>query len=169
LILVCGGIVSEAKMTETDRQQILSQRAPWFIWTGLAVLVILLVAAFSRAWQTNQSLRNELAVLGPMVTAVSDEQSKLEAQLIYVQSDEYVERWSKTRAKMALPGETLLVTLRNNPTPTPAVAFDAAEAGLAPPAEAPSTEAPSSEAPSTEAPSTEAPAPLSWLQQLLGQ
>lgn len=148
-------------MTETDRQQILSQRAPWLIWTGLAVLVILLVTAFTRAWQTNQSLRNELAALGPMVTAVSLEQSTLEARLVYVQSDEYVERWSKTRAKMALPGETLLVTLHNTPTPTPAVAFDAE---LAPPMEAPSTEASS-----TEAPSAEAPSPLSWLQRLLGQ
>lgn len=141
-------------MTETDRKQILSQRAPWLIWTGLAVLVILLVTAFSRAWQTNQSLRNELAALGPMVTAVSVEQSTLEARLVYVQSDEYVERWSKTRAKMALPGETLLVTLRNTPTATPAVTFDALEAEPAPPAEAPSTEARS---------------PLSWLQRLLGQ
>jgi hypothetical protein len=136
-------------MAKTERQELLSQRAPWLIWTGLVVLVILLGAAFSRAWQTNQSLRDELATLQPMVTAAAREQSTLEARLVYVQSDEYVERWSKTRAKMALPGETLLIALHATPTPTPAVTSVPLEGETAAP--------------------TEVAAPLSWLQRLLGQ
>ncbi len=36
----------------------------------------------------------------------------------YVQSDEYVEAWSKTKAKMTLPGEVLIVSVSVTPTPT---------------------------------------------------
>lgn len=134
-------------MAKTEREQLMSQRVSWLIWAGLAALAILLGSAFSQAWRTNQALRGELAKLQPMVTAAVREQSTLEARLVYVQSDEYVEAWSKTRAKMALPGETLVVSVHITPTP---VAQPLQVVDPAPPTE-------------------EASAPLGWLQRLLGQ
>lgn len=138
---------TEAKMAKTERQQLISQRVSWLIWAGLAALVILLGSAFSQAWQTNQALREEMAALQPMVTAAVREQSTLQAQLAYVQSDEYVEYWSKTRAKMALPGETLVISVHATPTPTAQPVPSAEQAS----------------------PTPERPAPLRWLRQLLGQ
>ena len=119
-------------MTKTEKQPLLSQRISWLIWAGLAALVILLASAFSQAWNTNQALRGELATLEPMVTAALREQSTLEAQLAYVQSDAYVEAWSKTRAKMARPGETLIVSVPVTPTPRPP---EPATESLTPPSE----------------------------------
>ncbi|MBN1247886.1 MAG: hypothetical protein JXC32_09525 [Anaerolineae bacterium] len=133
-------------MAKTEREQLMSQRVSWLIWAGLAVLVILLGSAFSQAWRTNQALKGELATLQPMVTAALREQSTLEAHLAYVQSDAYVEAWSKTRAKMALPGETLVVSVYATPTPV-------VEPVPESPAPLPAEE----------------PAPLGWLKRLLGQ
>jgi hypothetical protein len=106
----------EAK--ETTKPQPFSRRISWLLWGGLAALVILMGSAFSQAWQTNQALKSELATLEPMVTAAQMEQDALREQMAYVQSDEYVEAWSKTYAKMALPGEVLVVSVLVSPTPT---------------------------------------------------
>jgi len=103
---------------ETTKQQIINHRISWLLWAGLAALVILLVSAFSHAWQTNQALEAELATLEPMLTAAQMEQDALRTQMAYVQSDEYVEDWSKIHAKMALPGEVLIVSVSVTPSPT---------------------------------------------------
>ena len=108
---------TETKET-TAKQQPLSQRISWLLWGGLAALVILMGSAFSGAWQTNRALKAELATLEPMVTAAQMEQDALRAQMDYVQSDEYVEAWSKTNAKMTLPDEVLIVSVSVTPTPT---------------------------------------------------
>ena len=108
---------TETKET-TAKQHFLNQRISWLLWGGLAALVILMGSAFSGAWRTNQALKAELATLEPMVTLAQMEQDTLRAQMAYVQSDEYVEAWSQTRAKMALPGEVLIVSVSVTPTPT---------------------------------------------------
>ena len=53
-----------------------------------------------------------------MLTAAQMEQDALRAQMAYVQSDDYVEDWSKIHAKMALPGEVLIVSVSVTPSPT---------------------------------------------------
>jgi len=103
---------------ETTTKQTITQRVSWLLWGGLAALVILMVSAFSHAWQTNQALKAELATLEPMLTAAHMEQDELRAQMAYVQSDEYVEDWSKIHAKMTLPGEVLIVSVPVTPSPT---------------------------------------------------
>lgn len=113
------------KTETTTKQPLFSQRISWLLWGGLVALVILMGSAFSQAWQTNQALKAELATLVPMVTAAQMEQDALGAEMAYVQTDEYVEAWSKTHAKMALPGEVLVVSVSLTPTPAvvvPAVA-----------------------------------------------
>ncbi len=90
----------------------------WMIWGILAVLVFLLASAFSRAWLTNQALRKQVQILEPMLTAVSDEQATLHAELTRVQSDTYVEQWARENAGMTQPGEILVIPVKPTPTLT---------------------------------------------------
>ncbi len=105
-----------AKQKET---QVASKRFTWIVWGVLAALAVLLASAFSRAWQTNQALRAEMAALEPMATAAMDQQHVLEQELAYVKSDEYVEAWSQVHARMSRPGEVLVIPIEQTPTPEP--------------------------------------------------
>lgn len=106
-------------MTKKDEQNTTIKRLTWVIWCGLAVLAILLASAFSRAWETNRTLKAEVATLQPMLTAAGEEQATLQARLDYVQSDTYVEEWSRVHAGMTQPDETLVVPVASTTTPTP--------------------------------------------------
>jgi cell division protein FtsB len=95
------------------------KRLRWILWGLLTGLVLLLASAFSRAWRMNQTLEAEVATLAPMLTAVLEDQATLQARLEYVQSDAYVEEWSRVHAGMTQPGETLVVPIMPTATPTP--------------------------------------------------
>jgi hypothetical protein len=95
------------------------KRVSWILWGGLAVLMIVLASAFSRASMTNQALKAEIATLAPQLTAAWEEQSTLQARLDYVQSDAYIAEWSQVHAGMTLPEETLVVPIMPTTTPTP--------------------------------------------------
>lgn len=100
-------------------RQALSRRINWVILLILGVFAVILTSSFLRAWRINQTLRNELRELEPLVTAALEEQKALKATLAYVQTDAYVESWAKGRARMTLPGETLVIPVFVEPTPTP--------------------------------------------------
>jgi len=108
---------------QVQTRTLISQRMSWMVWAILASLVVLLLSAFSRAWETNQALKAEVAALEPLVAASIGEQTSLEARLAYVKSDEYVEAWSQTQAGMARSGETLVISVdvTQVPQPTPQV------------------------------------------------
>ncbi len=106
-------------MTKKVEQGTTIKRITWLIWLGLLVLVILLGSAFSRAWEMNQTLQAQVATLAPMLTAVMEEKATLQARLDYVQSDAYVDEWSRVHAGMTQPGETLVVVVAPTPTLTP--------------------------------------------------
>jgi cell division protein FtsB len=106
-------------VTKKQQKPLLGRRTTLLIWAALVSIVILLVSAFSRAWQTNQALQAELATLQPMLTAVMNDQATLEARLAYVQSDEFIEEWSRTHAGMARSGETLVIPITTTPAPEP--------------------------------------------------
>ena len=97
------------------------------LWGVLGVLLIVLISAFSRAFKTNQSLRQELDTLRPYLTSVVEEQATLKGELAYVQSDEYIEKWSRENAGMTKEDEILVVTVKTletqapiqTPSPTP--------------------------------------------------
>jgi cell division protein FtsB len=95
------------------------KRASRILWGALAALLIVLVSAFFRAFKTNQSLRQELDTLRPFVTAVAAEQATLKAELAYVKSDEYIEKWSKEHALMTKEGEVLVVIVDTEETQAP--------------------------------------------------
>jgi cell division protein FtsB len=98
------------------------------LWAVLAALLIVLISAFSRAINTNQSLRQELDSLRPVVTAAHAQQATLQAELAYVQSDEYIEKWSREHAAMTKSDEVLVVTVKTPsaaaPMQTPTVPPD---------------------------------------------
>ncbi len=127
-------------------KEILPQRFVWLIGVGIAVVALLLGSAFYRAWDTNRGLRSELSTLKPMLTAAMAEQQMLQTQLAYVQSDEYVESWSQTHARMARQDETLVILVQATPSPVP----------VAPPVEATPTPEP-------------VPFWLQWWRTLLGE
>jgi len=95
------------------------KRVSWVIWGIMVGLVLVLASAFLNAWQTNQVLREEVAVLVPMLTAAWEQQATLQAELEYVKSEEYVDEWSRIHAGMTQPEETLVVPIMPTPTPTP--------------------------------------------------
>ncbi len=95
------------------------KRISWVIWGVLAGLIIVLASAYTRAWKMNEVLQAEVATLAPMLTAVREEQAALQSQLDYVQSDAYVDEWSRVNAGMTKPGETLVVPVIITPTPSP--------------------------------------------------
>ncbi len=106
-------------MAKKDEARPRSTRISWMIWGLLAVLVLLFASAFSRAWQTNQALEEELSALQLVATEAAARQEALQTRVAYVQSDEYVEAWSQTRAGMTRSGETLILQVAATRTPTP--------------------------------------------------
>ncbi|MGC9522616.1 MAG: FtsB family cell division protein [Anaerolineae bacterium] len=106
-------------MSKQKKTAPVPQRARWLIWAIAAGLLVLLASAFIRSWNTNRTLRAELAELQPMATAAMEEQEALKTRLAYVQTDEYVEAWAQAHAGMARSGETLVVPIATTPTPTP--------------------------------------------------
>jgi cell division protein FtsB len=110
-------------VTKQQQKPLLGRQTTILIWGVLVSVVILLISAFSRAWQTNQALQADLATLQPMLTSVMQEQATLEAKLAYVQSDEFIEEWSRVHAGMTRSGETLVIPVTTTPaavpTPTP--------------------------------------------------
>lgn len=91
----------------------------WMLWGLLIVLIVLLFAAFSRAWTLQQALQEKEAQLVPLLTAQAHEHATLQAELTYVQSDAYAEAWAQGDAKMVHPEETLVIPLISTPTVTP--------------------------------------------------
>ncbi len=100
---------------------------------GVIVIGMLAIVA-STAWGFGQQLvlaREMRAEERRLEQAVATEQARndaLSAQLEYVKSDEYVEHWARTEAKMARSGEVAVIPLIDataepadgaQPTPSP--------------------------------------------------
>jgi cell division protein FtsB len=100
---------------------------------GVAVAAVGAVVG-GLAWGFGQQLvlarqmRVEQSHLEELVAAEQARNEELAAQLEYVQSDEYVERWARVEAKMARAGEVAVIVLTDRdeeptgdaqPRPTP--------------------------------------------------
>ena len=99
-----------------------------FIALGLAV-ALGLVWAFGQQLALSQQMRIEERGLEQQVAAQQAHHDELAAQLDYVKSDEYAERWARVENKMARPGEVVIVPVapantavpvQSAPTPMPA-------------------------------------------------
>jgi len=67
------------------------------------------VWGFGRQLVLARQMRAEEIRLEQAVAAEQSRHDELAAQLKYVKSDEYVERWARAEAKMAKPGEVVVV------------------------------------------------------------
>lgn len=68
-----------------------------------------LVWGFGRQLALARQMRAEEIRLEQAVAAEQARHDELTAQLEYVKSDEYVEHWARAEAKMAKPGEVVVV------------------------------------------------------------
>ncbi len=97
---------------------------PWrrlliMLGTLLALVLLLTLSAFQRAFSLNRTLQSERATLIPLLTAQSVEQATLRAELTRVQSDTYVEEWARKHGGMVQDGEVLVIPLPPTTTPAP--------------------------------------------------
>ena len=77
----------------------------------IAVLatVGIIVWGFTQQLMLARQMRDEERRLAQAVATERARYESLVAQLEYVQSDEYVEEWARTEARMAKPGEVIVV------------------------------------------------------------
>jgi cell division protein FtsB len=97
-----------------------------FISAGI-VLVLFIVGglgwAFAQQLRLAQDLREEIAELEQAVATQEAIAAYLTATLEYVQTDTYVEEWAREEARMAKPGEVVVIPVGTleaaNPPATP--------------------------------------------------
>lgn len=75
------------------------------------ILIVPLTVDINRRISVLRRMHQEEARLTQELTEAQSEQSELQAQLEYVNSDAYVEAWARVEARMTLPGETAFVPL----------------------------------------------------------
>jgi cell division protein FtsB len=83
------------------------------IVAGVAILVIagVITWGFSQQLVLARQMQQEEAQLEQEVKAEQDHHGDLTSKLEYVQSDEYVEYWARTEARMAKIGEIVVVMI----------------------------------------------------------
>ena len=98
--------------------------------TSFSVIVIILLAggiswAFARQIVLHSQMRVEEERLEAAVQTAMAQQGHLTATLEYVRSEQYVEQWAREDARMARPGEVIVIPLA--PPARPAVDLSEAE------------------------------------------
>jgi cell division protein FtsB len=104
--------------------------------TSFSIIVIVLLVggicwAFARQFALHSQMRVEEERLEAVVETAAAQQRSLVATLEYVRSDQYVEQWAREDAKMARPGEIVIIPLAAPARP----AVDLSETGEAQPQE----------------------------------
>jgi cell division protein FtsB len=98
-----------------------------YITLGIAVAIGGGIAwAFTQQIAAARQMRAEEARLEQVAAAKQAYYEALEAELEYVKSDDCVEQWAREEAKMAKPGEVVVIVVKDSPdysalepTPTP--------------------------------------------------
>jgi cell division protein FtsB len=92
----------------------------------VVVIVGSIVWGFTQQVARARQMRTEEIRLEQTVTARQAQYEELVARLDYVHSDEYVEKWAREDARMAKPGEVVVIIAEEsdlgsspNPQPTP--------------------------------------------------
>jgi cell division protein FtsB len=89
-----------------------SQRLATIV-AGIAILVVAGIIAwgFSQQLMLAREIEQEERLLEQEVQGEQNRYDELTTQLEYVQSDEYVEYWARTEARMAKVGEIVVVMM----------------------------------------------------------
>jgi cell division protein FtsB len=82
--------------------------------TLVAIIIVIAVVGvivwgFAQQLALARQMRDEEERLARAVATEQARHEELTAQLEYVQSDEYVEEWARTEARMSKPGEVVVV------------------------------------------------------------
>ena len=100
---------------------------------GAGILLVVVIVgglgwAFVQQLSLAEELEEETRQLEQAVATQKAHQASLTATLVYVQTDTYVEEWAREEAKMARPGEVLLIPLEGSgeaePAATPTVSTE---------------------------------------------
>jgi cell division protein FtsB len=97
---------------------------------GAGILLVVVIVgglgwAFFQQLSLSEELSGETRQLDQAVETQRAHQAHLTATLTYVHTDDYVEEWAREEAKMAKPGEVVLIphlqseSSAPRPTPTP--------------------------------------------------
>ena len=91
------------------------------IVAGVAILVVagVITWGFSRQLILARQMQQEETRLEQEVKGEQDHYDDLTTHLEYVQSDEYVEYWARTEARMTKIGETVVVMITDADEPSP--------------------------------------------------
>lgn len=93
------------------------------------LLVVLIVAglawAFLQQVTLSEQFRGEVRRLEQTVATQGARQSYLTATLTYVHTDAYAEQWAREEAKMAKPGEVVVIPVGDRQDESPAVVSEA--------------------------------------------
>lgn len=96
------------------------------IGAGILLAVVVIGGlgwAFVQQLALAEELRGETRELEQAVATLKAQQGYLTATLTYVHTDAYVEEWAREEARMAKPGEVVVIPLvqsdRSEPTSTP--------------------------------------------------
>lgn len=94
------------------------------IIAGVAILVVagVITWGFSQQLMLARQMQQEEAQLEQEVQGEQDHFDDLTVQLEYVQSDEHVEYWARTEARMARIGEIVVVMITDADEPHPPTA-----------------------------------------------
>lgn len=106
------------------------------VGAGILLVVFVVVGlgwAFFQQLALADELRRETRQLEQAVATQRAHQAYLTATLTYVHTDAYVEKWARTEAKMAKPGEVLLIPIGGSEDAEPASTPPAQPEGVAPP------------------------------------
>lgn len=98
------------------------------MFAAILAIGLMLAINFSTRIANSRLQRETYANIEAEVEALQQEQATLVAELDYVQSDTFVERWARSEGKMVRPGEILVIPVPLNTTPlatpTPSVVVE---------------------------------------------
>lgn len=104
----------------------------WLV--ALALIVFIPLAAdFNARLSTIRQMRQEEAQLAREIPVEQARRAQLERSLEYVRSDAYAEYWARVEARMAYPGEVIVIPVAPEPAgPSPGPVAPAARPSGAP-------------------------------------
>jgi cell division protein DivIC len=85
-----------------------------------ALIVVYFLVTFAGSYVRAQQADNQVAQLQTQIDSMSSQYDRLRALKQYLQSDDYVEKAAREQLGLVKPGETGIVVVPTQPSPTPA-------------------------------------------------
>jgi cell division protein DivIC len=85
-----------------------------------ALIVVYFLVTFAGSYFRARQADNQVSQLQNQIDGMSSQYDRLQALEQYLQSDDYVEKAAREQLGLVKPGETGIVVLPTQPSPTPA-------------------------------------------------